>query len=89
MLGSSRNRVVAKQRILLVKCLLKYTGMNITDIAEFLNRTRSTLKRQLREMEAHPERYFSQKMLAKIDEDLAGLGSQGSGGIVTNQVIYK
>ena len=67
LLGTSRNRSIAKQRIFFANCLLKYTEMNITDVAEFLQRTRSTLRRQLREMDAHSERYFPKSTLAAID----------------------
>lgn len=68
LLGPSRNRVIAKQRILYAWCLLKYAKLNITDVAELLQRTRSTLRRQLREIELHSEYYFSQETLQAINQ---------------------
>lgn len=70
LLGPSRNRLVAKQRILLAQYLLRYTKLNITDVAEFLQRTRSTLRRQMREMDLYPEKYFSLEIRKKIDNIL-------------------
>jgi len=70
LLGPSRNRTLARQRILLASYLLQHTKINITEIVKLFQRTRSTLSRQLIQLKQSPEKYFSPKLLQNIEYSL-------------------
>lgn len=67
-LGLSRERMLSKKRALLARYLLSYSEMNLSQIANYLQRTHATLTRQINRLGECEEGAFTSDILQEIGE---------------------
>lgn len=68
--GASRNREISKKRALLINYYLKYSDMNLGEVAKLFHRTSGTLSRQVGAFHFNWNEYFPRALLKKIEMNL-------------------
>lgn len=65
--GLSKNHNISKQRMLLTKYLIEYSGKNICVVSKLFERTHGTFSRQFKKFSEDPEKYFPVAVLKKVE----------------------
>ena len=70
LLNASRARQHCKLRVVLAYCLLRYTAMNLSDVATLYMRTHGTLSRQISRFKENSDVFVSRLQMSKIEKAL-------------------